>query len=81
MLFFSSVGASASVQGRLETVGLDQNRRPRKRRAINTKPGTVGKFRDHPYINYVSILVDFFNPTWMGGGLISLVLIICYHHL
>ena len=50
MLLFSSVGASALVQGRVETVGLDQDRRPRKRRAINTKPGTVGKFRDHPYI-------------------------------
>ena len=50
MLFFSSDGASASVQGRFEMVGLDQNRQLRKKRAINTKPGTVGKFRDHPYV-------------------------------
>ena len=48
--FNSSVGASASVQGRLNMFGLDQNQRPRKKRAIDTKPGAVGKFRDHPYI-------------------------------
>merc|ERR1712203_423172 len=43
-------GASALVQG-FEMFGLDQNLQLRKKRAINTKPGTaVGKFRDHPYV-------------------------------
>merc|ERR1712172_201141 len=54
-------GASASVQGRFEMVGLDQNRQLRKKRAINTKPGTVvGTFEGQEKIGG-------FGENWRSG--------------